>query len=210
MHIANSIFWKYVSNNFSPYFNDDILEFGSYNINGTIKDYFNKSKNYVGIDWREGPCVDVVGLAHEIKFDYKARAVFSASMLEHDPFWRKSLKNMINHLTDDGILVLTWGSAKNDIHCLPEAPDGKFHSLKAELVMNFLTENGFTIHTAVYDGNLSNIIDDVGDLKILKSGNCFPENIDGYGEFNLIAFRQDFNDVNGFITELMTEDKLVI
>jgi len=40
MHVANNIFWKYVSKEFSDFFNEDIIEFGSFNVNGTIKDYF--------------------------------------------------------------------------------------------------------------------------------------------------------------------------
>jgi len=207
MHASNGIFWKHVSVRFSEYFNENILEFGSYNINGTIRDYFNSHKIYIGIDWRSGPCVDVVGLAHEVNFDFKAKAILSASMLEHDPYWKESLDNMINYLSSDGIFVLTWGAAKNIEHCFVEAPDGRFHGLKAEKVINYLKNKNMFIHTSIYDNDLHHIISDQCDLNTLSKERLI---LDGKGEFNLIAFNSksahDFKD--GFISILYDEDKI--
>ena len=139
MHRSNELFWQYVKRKYNEYFNDEILEVGSYNINGSIKDTFGSdSKKYIGVDWREGPNVDVVSLAHEMKFDHQFNAVLSASMLEHDPYWKDSITNMVNILKQDGILVLTWGAALNQEHCLNEAPDGDFHCLKVEQVTKLL------------------------------------------------------------------------
>lgn len=212
MHVANKIFWKYIAEEFSDYFNEDIIEFGSYNVNGTIRDYFKNYKRYIGVDWRSGPCVDVVGLAHEVKFDFKTKAILSASMLEHDPYWEKSLDNMINHLSPEGILVLTWGSAKNIMHYLEEAPDGKFHPLKAGEVINYLTLKNLKIYISVYDCELYNIIRDANDsnrLKKLYIDESGKRKSDGFGEFNLVAFNSNFADKlrDGFITALQDEDK---
>ena len=208
MHIANHIFWKYTAEKFPDFFNGDIIEFGSYNINGTIRGYFNNCKRYIGVDWRNGPGVDTVGLAHEVSFDFKAKAVLSASMLEHDPYWEKSLGNMIDHLQPDGILVLTWGSARNGEHCLEEAPDGKFHCLKAEKVIKFLSERNIKIHTTVYDGELDKIIRNEGDLKRWKLAMRHTrKKTDGFGEFNLVAFNSANELRDGFITVLQEEDK---
>ena len=215
MHVANNIFCKYVSKEFSDFFNEDIIEFGSFNVNGTIRDYFKNCKRYIGVDWRNGLCVDVVGLAHEVRFDLKAKAILSASMLEHDPYWQKSLDNMINHLKPDGILVLTWGVAKNGEHCLKEAPDGKFYCLKAEKVINHLTSRNLKIYISVYDCELCNLIKDVKDLNRLKKLYIDEKNkwkSDGFGEFNLVAFNSSFADKleGGFITELQDEDRIVM
>jgi len=209
MHVANNIFWKYVSKEFSDFFNEDIIEFGSFNVNGTIRDYFKNCKRYIGVDWRNGPCVDVVGLAHEVRFDLKAKAILSASMLEHDPYWQKSLDNMINHLKPDGILVLTWGVAKNGEHCLKEAPDGKFHCLKAGKVINFLSERKLKINTTIYDGELDKIIKNEEDLERWKlTMRRTRKKTDGFGEFNLIAFNSSNGLKDGFITVLQEEDKV--
>jgi len=206
MHVSNRLFWEWVEKNFPSYFNDNILEFGSYDINGTIKDCFKNYKTYVGIDWRSGPCVDVVGLAHEVKFDYKAKAVLSASMLEHDPHWEDSLDNMINHLDPNGIFVLTWGSAKNPPHCLKEAPDGDFHSLPAKKVINHLEKQGFTIPISIYDAELKNILTKEDTEKI----HFVSPNVDGYGEFNLVAFKNLTTDITvpKFNSVLMKEDEI--
>lgn len=209
MHKANSIFWKYVSQEFPTYFNENILEFGSYNINGTIKDFFKNYKKYVGIDWRSGPDVDVVGLAHVVKFDFQVKAVLSASMLEHDPYWEKSLENMINHLQPNGILVLTWGAARNPQHCLVEAPDGNFHCLKVETVINYLRNKNLFIHTSIYEGDLIKIIKDKNDINQLGKSGCFVS-AGGWGEYNLIAFNKDFTGIfdKGFFSTILKEDKI--
>jgi len=208
MHIANHIFWKYIAEKFSDFFNEDIIEFGSFNINGTTRDHFKNCKRYIGVDWRPGNGVDVVGLAHEVRFDFKAKAILSASMLEHDPYWEKSLDNMIDHLRPDGILVLTWGAAKNGAHCLREAPDGKFHCLKAEKVINFLSARKIKIHTTIYDGELDKIIKNEEDLDIWKLYmRRARKKTDGFGEFNLAAFNSANELKDGFITVLQEEDK---
>ena len=63
MHQANEDFWQYCSEKYEKYFNkpSTVLECGSYNINGTVRDFFDVDF-YIGIDWRPGSCVDVVAL----------------------------------------------------------------------------------------------------------------------------------------------------
>ena len=43
---------------------DSVLECGSYNVNGSVRGLF-AAREYVGLDWRPGPGVDVVSLVHE-------------------------------------------------------------------------------------------------------------------------------------------------
>jgi len=61
---------------------------------------------------------------------------------------------MINHMKDDGILILSWGAGKNLPHCLEEAPDGEFHKLKAEPVCLFLEKRGLYIHEFIYESSI--------------------------------------------------------
>jgi SAM-dependent methyltransferase len=139
MNRGNWLFWKKCSEKYSRYFNSPskVLEMGSYNVNGTVRDHFSVDE-YIGIDWRDGPCVDVVSLAHEVRFPYRFDTVISASMLEHDPYWWESLDNMVKHLQHDGIIILTWGPALNKQHGLKTAPDRKFHALKAGALIRHL------------------------------------------------------------------------
>lgn len=183
MHDANLRFWEYVHSQYGEYFNDKILEVGSYYVCGSMKYIFIEDcTEYVGVDWREGPYVDVVSLAHEMSFPHKFKAVISASMLEHDPFWEKSIANMINYVEDDGILVLTWGSALNLPHCLVEAPDGEFHPLKAELVYKLVSDAGFYVTELVYDCNLHKLLDPVPE------NISFASSTGGKGEISMVAF----------------------
>src|SRR5262245_38387555 len=45
-----------------------VLEVGSYNENGSIRDLFKSAADYIGIDSRRGPNVDFVLDAHKIEF----------------------------------------------------------------------------------------------------------------------------------------------
>jgi len=182
MHPANEVYWKSIKTRYAEYFTEDILEVGSWNINGSVKDFVAEGcQRYVGVDWRPGPYVDVVSLAHEMNFLWPFKAVISASMLEHDPHWEKSLERMLNYVRSDGIFIVTWGSAKSPTHCEAEAPDGKFHALKGEPVKNRIEELGFTITELAYSKNIHHIM------------GCppLPDNhfvLDGSEEINIVAF----------------------
>jgi len=68
-----------------------VLELGSRNINGTIRDAFPATRTYIGLDMIAGPGVDVVATTHDLetvdglgRFD----AVVATSFFEHDRrFW---------------------------------------------------------------------------------------------------------------------------
>lgn len=153
MHYTNRLFWRHCSQLYSAYFRDPskVVEFGSLNINGSIREHFSCS-DYTGIDWRPGPDVDFVCLAHEVPFAQESvDTVVSASMLEHDPYWEKSLSKMAEVLKPDGFMAVTWGAALNGPHCVASAPDGRFHPLKAGLVLRYLEKIGIYVHEFRYE-----------------------------------------------------------
>lgn len=158
MHGANQKFWKYCSETYPEKFQGDIkvIEYGSYDINGSIREFFKFPLNeYIGVDWRPQPGwrVELVSLAHEVSIPYPFDTVASASLLEHDPYWKLSLQNMVEHLKEDGILILSWGAALNAPHCFVEAPDGEFHALKVGSALKRLNELGIYVHEVLYEGN---------------------------------------------------------
>jgi len=53
-----------------------VLEVGSLNINGTVRDFFD-AEEYIGIDIGEGPGVDVVSGGHKYKSKKKFDCVIS-------------------------------------------------------------------------------------------------------------------------------------
>jgi hypothetical protein len=82
--------------------NTSVIECGSRDHNGSVRIYFHNPKKYVGVDWLNGMNVDVVSLVHDLPEDEKYDVVISASMLEHDPYWDRSVEKMVKILNDLG------------------------------------------------------------------------------------------------------------
>ncbi len=150
MHEANRVFWRRLKRDYPQYCDDPakrVIEFGSYNINGTIRDYF-AARDYTGVDKNAGPLVDLVSLAHEVTFPGETfDVVASASMLEHDPHWELSILRMVDLLKPDGLLALTWGGALNGPHCSPD----EFFPLRAGVVLAALDALGIYVHLFQYE-----------------------------------------------------------
>lgn len=182
MHELNRRFWSMCSEKYPQYFHGRprVLEVGSLNVNGSLRDHFEDITTYIGVDWRPGPCVDVVSFAHEMEFDEPFNTVISASMLEHDPYWEDSIPKMVSLLRDDGALFLSWGAALNLVHCLIAGPDGKFHALPAGKVINLLTKMGLYIHEFRYESSFRSRRE---RRKRRKSSGG------GRGEVGLVAFK---------------------
>ena len=153
MHYTNKLFWEHCRRIYPTYFKDPskVVEFGSLNINGSIRDHFSCA-DYIGLDWRQGPGVDLICLAHKAPFAPESvDTVVSASMLEHDPYWEKSLSKIAEVMRPNGFMGVTWGAALNNPHCVSSAPDGKFHPLRAGLVLNYLEKIGIYVHEFQYE-----------------------------------------------------------
>jgi len=209
MHFENRLFWNETRERYPRYFNDPsrAIEFGSFNINGTLRDWCQCS-DYTGIDWIDGPCVDIVSLAHEVQFGPEEfDTVLSASMLEHDPYWERSLAKMVQVMKKDGILAISWGAARNPLHHLEMAPDGKFHALKAGLVLNALESLGLYIHQFQYERTICLASGD--EWFITHPSHMVRENLMyGMGEVVLVAFKDKENAAGERIVEpLIDEDK---
>lgn len=72
----------------------DVLEVGSLNINGTVRDFFD-AKKYVGVDVGEGPGVDVVAQGQDLDYeDGLFDVAVSAECFEHNPYWAETFSNM--------------------------------------------------------------------------------------------------------------------
>jgi hypothetical protein len=71
-----------------------VLEVGSLNINGTVRDFFHHT-TYVGVDVAEGPGVDVVALGQDLTYpDNSFDVAISAECFEHNPAWELTFANM--------------------------------------------------------------------------------------------------------------------
>ena len=89
-----------------------VLEVGSYNVNGSVRDLFPDS-DYIGIDIRSGSGVDLVLDVTEAPYKFGAQAfdlVLCVETLEHvrQPF--HALLAIWDMLRPDGVLLLTMAS----------------------------------------------------------------------------------------------------
>ena len=95
--------------------NADVLDVGSANLNGTYKPFFSQSgcSAYIGIDVLPYDNVDIVGPVHKYNPGKQYDIVFSASQLEHDMYWKKSLMKFIKLTKSGGMIIF---SAWNNLH----------------------------------------------------------------------------------------------
>lgn len=93
-----------------------VLEIGSYNINGTMRDFFS-SCEYVGVDVMEGHSVDVVCKGHEYEApeEYFDTAL-SCECFEHDLYWELSFLNMYCLTRRGGLVLFTCATTGRPEH----------------------------------------------------------------------------------------------
>lgn len=74
----------------------EVIEIGSLDINGSVRDFFGRSTRYVGVDLAAGPGVDLIGNGAEIDLpDNSFDVAVSAECFEHNPEWIATFANMI-------------------------------------------------------------------------------------------------------------------
>lgn len=83
-----------------------VLDCGSLDVNGNLKDMFTDSV-YIGVDIVEGKNVDIVSKAHEFNGTEPFDTVISGEMLEHDEYWKESLLNMYNQCKQGGLIAIS-------------------------------------------------------------------------------------------------------
>lgn len=85
-----NFFKKYYTNNNTEI---TVVDFGSYDINGSLKPIFEKCK-YIGIDMEKGPNVDIVCSNNKVPLDDNSvDLAVSSSCFEHDEcFWESFLE----------------------------------------------------------------------------------------------------------------------
>ncbi len=84
-----------------------VLEVGALDINGSVRKLFTDC-DYTGVDIAEGPGIDLACPGQLLAFPSgQFDTVVSAECLEHNPFWRETLANMLRMLKPGGLLIMT-------------------------------------------------------------------------------------------------------
>ena len=118
-HLEQKQFFEVLSKRFAKYFNQDakILEIGSQNINGTVRDFFRSSKNYLGIDLGIAKDVDWIIPGELIELpDNWAEVTISTECFEHCKDWAKVFNNMMRITEPGGLLIITCASHGRATH----------------------------------------------------------------------------------------------
>jgi SAM-dependent methyltransferase len=93
-----------------------VLEVGSLNINGTVRDFFADC-DYVGCDLGEGPGVDIVCAGQDLDFpDNSFDTVCSCECFEHNPAYKETFRNMVRMLKPGGLLFFTCATTGRPEH----------------------------------------------------------------------------------------------
>lgn len=115
------------------------LELGSYDVNGTVRHFFGGE--YVGIDMREGPGVDIVARSDKIPFPRcYFDVVVTTEMLEHDPFFWETFKEAKRVLRPGGYFLLTTRGLGFELHEYPS----DFWRFTEAAIEHLLEWQGFT------------------------------------------------------------------
>ena len=88
----------------------NVLEVGSLNINGTVRDFF-AAENYLGLDLIEGKDVDLVRSGNEYDApDNFFDTIISTECFEHDKHWKETFQNMYRMTKVGGMVIFTCAS----------------------------------------------------------------------------------------------------
>lgn len=92
-----------------------VLEIGSLNINGTVRQFFS-AEEYVGVDVGKGAGVDVVISGHEYDDNQFFDCAISCECFEHNPYWLETFENMVRLTKAGGLVVFTCATTGRPEH----------------------------------------------------------------------------------------------
>ena len=118
-HPEQLAYFERIRNQFADSFveAENILEVGSQNINGTVRDFFGANVNYLGIDLGMAKDVDFVIPGELIELpDRWADIAISTECFEHAEHWKDILLNMIRITKPQGLILLTFAGKGRPVH----------------------------------------------------------------------------------------------
>jgi len=123
-----------------------VVEIGAYDINGSAREVFGPvARQYVGVDHRPGPGVNVVALAHDYDPPQPFDVALCCQVLEHDPYWPATLIQLCWLVREGGVVVVTCAGPGYVRHELdtspgyrPDAVDHHYRNVSAVEVADLL------------------------------------------------------------------------
>lgn len=154
MHWQAFSFVSIVKSIFPEYFvRSSVVEFGSAYVNATIRELFLEPSVYYGLDLSKTIGVDIVYDGKRIYISDNLDVAISCECFEHNPHYRATFENMVNHVRQDGLVLFTCATEGRPEHgtkrTSPEQSPGTqsngidyYKNLKAsDFDMGFINEN---------------------------------------------------------------------
>lgn len=139
-----------------------IVDFGSYDVNGTLKPLFNGHK-YTGVDMSSGPNVDIVCQGNHVPLgDACADVIVSSSCFEHDPcFWETFLE--MCRLAKPGAYIYINAPSSGTYHGYP-GDCWRFYADSWKALESYAVSKGFRVNLveSYIDGKDAEWHDSVG------------------------------------------------
>jgi hypothetical protein len=145
-HSQQQQFFERTKIKYPHYFDSQrVLEVGSLNINGTVRDYFTNC-DYTGIDLGAGPGVDVIANGRDYLRPEHYSVVISTESFEHNPDWRDTFSNMIANACEGALIIFTCASTGRAEHGTKRTtPSDSPYTCDSDYYKN-LTEDDFRVH----------------------------------------------------------------
>lgn len=133
----------------------NVLEFGSLDINGSVRSLFDEliagGGSYLGIDVQEGPGVDLVADASVYNGDVDYDIVVCCEVFEHTALWQKIIKNAHSLLVPGGMFVATMAGEGRPPHsAIDENPirDWEYYkNVTSQMLESALGATGFSSYS---------------------------------------------------------------
>ena len=129
-----------------------VVELGSRDFNGTIRDLFAGAPSYVGVDLAPGAGVDVVADAADWRpaaGEPPAETVLCCEVLEHTPRGGEIVRNAWALLAPGGHLVVTAAAPRRPPHSATDGgalrPGEFYRNVQPPELRGWLEEAGFTV-----------------------------------------------------------------
>lgn len=149
-HPAQQEFCRDVKSRFPHFFQGTrVLEIGSRNVNGSVRDEFVDS-DYTGVDVEKGPGVDVVCFGHEYQVEPESfDVVCSNETFEHDPHAAQTVAHMLSLLRPGGLFFMTCAGEGRKEHGTTRTgacygPDANYYqNVSLSLFLTWIQESEF-------------------------------------------------------------------
>lgn len=150
----------YLKNNFAKDIN--ILEIGSYDVNGSVKQEFDFTKKYIGIDLVNGPNVDLVLDGTQVdKLNQNFDMILSFECFEHAKNWKIIFEKIYNILNPNSFVVLSMastgrlehGTSRSGQWQSPGTYDEYYKNLTEKDFLDFDLDNMFSSYFFFYNVN---------------------------------------------------------